>query len=72
MLDSLAFPGISAVTAMLGLPEPRARATDGAAITHATLFTAMGISPTTVYDVANRAFYATEDGKGKSVEAVFA
>ena len=39
---------------------------------HATLFTAMGISPKTVYEIEGRPFYATEDGKGKSVEAVFA
>ena len=39
---------------------------------HATLFTAMGISPKTVYDIENRPFYATEDGKGKPVDAVFA
>jgi hypothetical protein len=39
---------------------------------HATLFTAMGISPKTAYDIENRPFYATEDGKGKPVEAVFA
>jgi hypothetical protein len=39
---------------------------------HATLFTAMGVSPKTVYDIENRPFYATEDGKGKPVEAVFA
>ena len=39
---------------------------------HATLFTAMGISPKTVYDIEGRPFYATEDGKGKPVEAIFA
>jgi hypothetical protein len=39
---------------------------------HATLFTAMGVSPKTVYEIEGRPFYATEDGKGKSVEAVFA
>jgi hypothetical protein len=39
---------------------------------HATLFTAMGISPKTVYEIEGRPFYATEDGKGKPVEAVFA
>jgi hypothetical protein len=39
---------------------------------HATLFTAMGVSPKTVYDIEGRPFYATEDGKGKPVEAVFA
>ncbi len=39
---------------------------------HATLFTAMGCSPKTVYEIENRPFYATEDGKGKPVEAIFA
>jgi len=39
---------------------------------HATLFTAMGVSPKTVYESEGRPFYATEDGKGKPVEAVFA
>jgi hypothetical protein len=39
---------------------------------HATLFTAMGISPKTVFDIENRPFYATEDGKGKPVVDLFA
>jgi hypothetical protein len=39
---------------------------------HATLFTAMGISPKTVYEIEGRPFYATEDGKGTPVKAVFA
>jgi hypothetical protein len=39
---------------------------------HATIFTAMGISPTTVFDVENRPFYATQDGLGKPVKALFA
>ena len=39
---------------------------------HATVFTAMGISPKTAYDVEKRPFYATEDGKGKAVTGVFA
>jgi hypothetical protein len=38
---------------------------------HATLFTAMGISPRTVYDIESRPFYATEDGEGRAVEAIF-
>ncbi|MCW1922430.1 DUF1501 domain-containing protein [Luteolibacter arcticus] len=38
---------------------------------HATLFTAMGISPKTVYDIEKRPFYATEDGKGKPVMSLF-
>ncbi|MEI6635089.1 MAG: DUF1501 domain-containing protein [Planctomycetota bacterium] len=39
---------------------------------HATVFTAMGISPKTVFDIENRPFYATEDGKGRAVEDLFA
>jgi hypothetical protein len=39
---------------------------------HATIFTAMGISPKTVYDVEKRPFYATEDGKGRAVGSLFA
>jgi hypothetical protein len=39
---------------------------------HATVFTAMGISPQTAFDVERRPFYATEDGKGKAVTDVFA
>ncbi len=39
---------------------------------HATIFTAMGISPKTAFDVEQRPFYATLDGTGKSVESIFA
>lgn len=39
---------------------------------HATIFTAMGISPKTAFDVEKRPFYATEDGKGKAVTELFA
>jgi uncharacterized protein (DUF1501 family) len=39
---------------------------------HATIFTAMGISPKSVYDIEKRPFYATQDGKGIAVESVFA
>ena len=39
---------------------------------HATIFTAMGISPMAVYDIEKRPFYATEDGKGKAVASLFA
>ena len=39
---------------------------------HATIFTAMGISPQTVYDIEQRPFYATLDGKGVAVKEVFA
>ncbi len=39
---------------------------------HATIFTAMGISPKTEFDIEGRPFYATKDGKGKAVKGVFA
>lgn len=39
---------------------------------HATIMTAMGISPKTKYMVENRPFYVTEDGKGEPVKALFA
>ena len=39
---------------------------------HATIFTAMGISPKTVFNIEQRPFYATEDGKGVAVESIFA
>ena len=39
---------------------------------HATIFTAMGISPKTAYEVEKRPFYATIDGKGKPVMDIFA
>jgi len=39
---------------------------------HATIFTAMGISPQTVYEVEKRPFFATKDGHGKAVMEVFA
>src|SRR5262249_1795946 len=39
---------------------------------HATILTAMGISPRTTFDVEKRPFYATEDGKGVPVNALFA
>ena len=39
---------------------------------HATIFTAMGISPKTMYEVEQRPFYATQDGKGIAVQEVFA
>ena len=38
---------------------------------HATIFTAMGVSPKTAFDVEKRPFYATEDGKGKPVLELF-
>jgi hypothetical protein len=39
---------------------------------HATLYTAMGISPKTSYLVEERPFYATKDGLGKPVSSIFA
>lgn len=39
---------------------------------HATIFTAMGISPKTAFNVEKRPFYATDDGKGKPVTELFA
>jgi hypothetical protein len=39
---------------------------------HATVFTAMGISPKSMYEVEKRPFYATEDGKGKVIDKLFA
>ena len=38
---------------------------------HATMFTAMGISPNTAYEIERRPFYATEDGTGKAVRDLF-
>ena len=39
---------------------------------HATIFTAMGISPTQAYNVEQRPFFATKDGTGKAVTDIFA
>lgn len=39
---------------------------------HATIYTAMGISPKTAFDVEKRPFYATKDGLGKPVMDIFA
>jgi hypothetical protein len=39
---------------------------------HATLYTAMGISPRTAYEVEGRPFYATQDGKGRPLGALLA
>lgn len=38
---------------------------------HATIFTAMGISPRTGFEVEKRPFYATEDAKGTAVKDLF-
>jgi hypothetical protein len=39
---------------------------------HATIMTAMGISPKTKFMIENRPFYVTEDGKGEPVMDLFA
>jgi hypothetical protein len=39
---------------------------------HATIFTAMGISPKTAFDIEQRPFYATKDGLGRPVGEWFA
>ncbi len=39
---------------------------------HATILTALGISPRTAFEVEKRPFYVTQDGKGKPVNALFA
>lgn len=39
---------------------------------HATIMTAMGISPRTAFDIEGRPFYVTKDGQGKPVENLFA
>jgi hypothetical protein len=39
---------------------------------HATIFAALGIAPKTAFEVEKRPFYATEDGKGVPVAALFA
>ncbi len=38
---------------------------------HATMMTAMGISPRTGYDIEGRPFYVTQDGKGQAVRELF-
>ena len=38
---------------------------------HATIMTAMGISPKTEFDIEGRPFYVTQDGKGKPVNELF-
>jgi hypothetical protein len=39
---------------------------------HATILTAMGVSPRTAFEVEKRPFYVTEDGKGRPVNGLFA
>lgn len=39
---------------------------------HATIFTALGVSPKTEFEIEKRPFYATSDGKGQAVMDLFA
>lgn len=39
---------------------------------HATIYTALGISPHASFEVEKRPFYVTEDGKGEAVRELFA
>ena len=39
---------------------------------HATMLTAIGISPKTEFTIEGRPFYVTEDGKGRAVTELFA
>ena len=39
---------------------------------HATIYTAMGISPKTKFDIERRPFFVTKDGKGKAAMDIFA
>ncbi|MGB7323634.1 MAG: DUF1501 domain-containing protein, partial [Rubripirellula sp.] len=39
---------------------------------HATMMTAMGVSPKTEFTIEGRPFYVTEDGSGRAVEDIFA
>lgn len=39
---------------------------------HATLYTALGISPRLAYEVERRPFYVTRDGHGKAIQSLFA
>ncbi len=51
----------------LAIEESRSSITD----LHATIFTAMGISPKTAFDIEKRPFYVTADGKGQAVRDLF-
>lgn len=39
---------------------------------HATIYSALGISPATMFEIEKRPFYVTVDGKGKPVKELFA
>ena len=38
---------------------------------HATIYTAMGISPRAAFEVERRPFYVTDDGRGQPVTRLF-
>jgi hypothetical protein len=38
---------------------------------HATIMTAMGVSPKTEFMIEGRPFYVTQDGKGVPVKEIF-
>jgi Protein of unknown function (DUF1501) len=37
---------------------------------HATIFRTLGIAPTQAYEIEQRPFYVTRDGKGKAIESL--
>jgi hypothetical protein len=39
---------------------------------HATMFRALGIAPTLAYEIEQRPFYVTRDGKGKAIKSLMA
>ena len=39
---------------------------------HATLYTALGISPKLAYEIEKRPFYVTRDGLGRAITPLFA
>jgi Protein of unknown function (DUF1501) len=39
---------------------------------HATIFRTLGIAPTQAYEIEQRPFYVTRDGKGKAIESLMA
>ena len=39
---------------------------------HATIFRTLGIAPTQAYEIEQRPFYVTRDGKGKSIDSLLA
>jgi hypothetical protein len=39
---------------------------------HATIYRAVGITPTLSYEIERRPFYVTRDGQGKPIDKLFA